>query len=167
MPTIRAEIKANICSIALELKYNNQVLHCMKVSTLKTNFLIITRFFIVFFFIEKSKESYLVVLEENLRCKHFGCSPLSRYYNFVNLEVYSHSAHLCIIFSYTGGTKLSYTVSSFNCISTSSSHLLHYVSSFLFVFPRVYYYLTLPYFLFHQSYILILSHTLIPYSKWK
>ena len=59
MLTIRAEIKANICSIALELKYNNQVLlHCLKVSTLSTNFLIITRFFIVFFFIEKSKESY-------------------------------------------------------------------------------------------------------------
>ena len=62
MPTIRAEIKANICSIALELKYNNQVLlHCLKVSTLSTNFLIITRFFIVFFFIEKKQRIILFV----------------------------------------------------------------------------------------------------------
>ena len=41
---IREEIKANICSITLELKYIHQVLRCLKMSTLNADFLIIARF---------------------------------------------------------------------------------------------------------------------------
>ena len=113
MLTIRAEIKANICSIALELKYNNQVLlHCLKVSTLSTNFLIITRFFIVFFLSKKAKNHSVFMLEENLRdrSKHFGCSPLSRfYYNFDNFRGLVVCPSFASFSSHTG-TNLSYAI---------------------------------------------------------
>ena len=40
----REEIKTNICSITLELKHIHQVLRCLKMSTLNSDFLIIARF---------------------------------------------------------------------------------------------------------------------------
>ena len=100
------------------------------------------------------------MLEENLRdlSEHFGCSPLSQfYYNFVNFRGLVVCAHLLHHFHLT--QEQTYPMlSSFNCISTSSSHLLHYLSSFFLSFhTRILYHLTLPYFLFHQSYVLMLS----------
>ena len=113
MPTIRAEIKANICSIALELKYNNQVLlHCLKVSTLSTNFLIITLFSQSSFLSKKAKNHTVCMLEENLRdlSEHFGCSPLSQfYYNFVNFRGLVVCPSFASFSSHTG-TNLSYAI---------------------------------------------------------
>ena len=150
MLTIRAEIKANICSIALELKYNNQVLlHCLKVSTLSTNFLIITRFFIVFFLSKKAKNHSVFMLEENLRdrSKHFGCSPLSRfYYNFDNFRGLVVCPSFASFSSHTG-TNLSYAIVlqlylNFFFSLTSLSKFL------LFCLSTVGYYITLPYLTF-------------------
>ena len=118
------------------------------------NFLIITRFSESSFY-RKSKESYVVCARklEMWAFRMFSSFKVLSY-NFVNFRGLVVCAHLLHHFHLT--QEQSYPMlSSFNCISTSSSHLLHYLRSFFFVFLLST--VTLPYFLFRRSYVQMLS----------
>ena len=116
---IREEIKANICSITLELKYIHQVLRCLKMSTLNTDFLIIARFQSPFYW-KKAKNNILWARSGDVSFSDvlfFQGSSI-----FVMLKV----LHSPTLHHSQTEIQLSYTLLSFNCVSASSSHSLHY-----------------------------------------